>query len=340
MFNLKYSIINLGIFFFVTIVFLNQIHLQLGNDNFKKIENGNFYSKIENYDLKANYSKTLSSGDFYNDFKRNCELTGQMSDRHKVRWVKSYFLQSLFSASEKINKIMPYYVNIFLHSFLIFLTIFILNKTFSFNHKYTFLILLYITFLFQNHLSEYSYSIFEVFFLSLALYASKQKKFILFLLSSIFAILNRESGFVILISWLIFNDDFKKLIVGFIIAGFVFVLLNFDIVKCLVTPAFFVPLENQAGHFDLFDLNQFDLNQINEISFLKLIILNFFLPFSLPFYYVLKTQNKSKILIILFLIYLLIFLIATPLHHVSVRLILLPLICVSIFQFEKQLQKA
>ena len=171
--------------------------------------------------------------------------------------------------------------------------------------------------------------------MSLALYASKQKNFILFLLSSIFAILNRESGFIILISWLIFNDDFKKLIVGFIIAGFVFVLLNFDIVKCLVTPAFFIPLENQVGHFDLFDLNQ-----INEISFLKLIILNFLFPFSLAFYYVLKTQNKSKILIILFLIYLLIFLIATPLHHVSVRLILLPLICVSIFQFEKQLQKA
>lgn len=334
MFNLKNSIINLGIFFFVTIVFLNQIHLQLGNNNFKKIENGNFYSKIENYDLKANYSKTLSSGEFF-DFKRNCDLTGEMHDRHKVRWVKAYFLQSLFSASEKINKIMPYYVNIFLHSFLIFLTIFILNKAFSFNHKYTFLILLYITFLFQNYLSEYSYSIFEVFFLSLALYASKQKKFILFLLSSIFAVLNRESGFVILISWLIFNDDFKKLIVGFIIAGFVFVFLNFDIVKCLVTPTFFIPLENQEGHFDLFDLNQ-----INEISFLKLIILNFLLPFSLAFYYVLKTQNKSKILIILFLIYLLIFLIATPLHHVSVRLILLPLICVSIFQFEKQLQKA
>ena len=239
MFNLKNSIINLGIFFFVTIVFLNQIHLQLGNNNFKKIENGNFYSKIENYDLKANYSKILSSGDFYNDFKRNCELTGQMSDRHKVRWVKSYFLQSLFSASEKINKIMPYYVNIFLHSFLIFLTIFILNKTFSFNHKYTFLILLYITFLFQNYLSEYSYSILR-FFLSLALYASKQKNFILFLLS-VFLRFWIAKVVYHFFSWLIFNDDFKKLIVGFIIAGF-FCAFELDIVKCLVTPLF-IPLK-------------------------------------------------------------------------------------------------
>ena len=334
-FNFKNSLINLFIFFFVVIVFLNQIHLHLNGSKFKKIENGNFYSKVENFDFKVNYSKSLSSGDFFNNFERDCKLTGSMGDRHQVRWVKSYFLQSLFLASEKINKIMPYYVNIFLHGFLIFLTIFILNKTFSFNHKYTFLILLYITFLFQNYLSEYSYSIFEMFFLSLALYASKQKNFILFLLSGICATLNRESGFIIFLSWLIFNDDYKRLIVGFIITSFIFVLLNIDIAKCLITPTFFIPFENQEGHFDLFDLNQ-----INGISFFKLIILNFLFPFGLASYYVLKTQNKNKILVIMFLIYLLIFLIATPLHHISVRLILLPLICVSIFQFEKQLQKA
>ena len=334
-FDLKNFLINLFIFFFVVIVFLNQIHLHLESYKFKKIENENFYSKVENYDSKANYSKSLSSGEFFNNFERDCELTGKMSDRHQVRWVKSYFLKNLFLASEKINKITPYYVNIFLHSFLIFLTIFILNKTFSFSHKYTFLILLYITFLFQNYLSEYSYSIFEMFFLSSALYASKQKNFILFLLSVICATLNRESGFIILFSWLIFNDDFKRFIVGFIITSFIFVLLNIDIAKCLITPTFFIPFENQEGHFDLFDLNQ-----INIISFLKLIVLNFLLPFGLAFYYVFKTKNKNKILILMFLIYLLIFLIATPLHHVSVRLILLPLICVSIFQFEKQLQKA
>ena len=192
--------------------------------------------------------------------------------------------------------------------------------------------------MFQNYLSEYSYSIFEMFFLSTALYASKQKKFILFLLSGICATLNRESGFIILFSWLIFNDDLRRLIVGFIIASFIFVLLNIDIAKCLINPAFFIPFENQEGHFDLFDL--FDFNQINIISFFKLIVLNFLLPFGLAFYYILKTQNKNKILVMMFFIYLLIFLIATPLHHVSVRLILLPLICVSIFQFEKQLQKA
>ena len=174
-----------------------------------------------------------------------------------------------------------------------------------------------------------------MFVFSLALYASKQKKFILFLLSSICATLNRESGFIILFSWLIFNDDFRRLIVGFIIASFIFVLLNIDIAKCLIAPTFFIPFENQEGHFDLFDLNQ-----INAISFFKLIVLNFLLPFGLAFYYVLKTQNKNKILVIMFLIYLLVFLIATPLHHVSVRLILLPLICVSIYLFEKQLQKA
>ena len=56
-FNFKNFLINLFIFFFVVIVFLNQIHLHLNSSKFKKIENGNFYSKVENFDFKVNYSK-------------------------------------------------------------------------------------------------------------------------------------------------------------------------------------------------------------------------------------------------------------------------------------------
>ena len=51
----KNFLINFAIFCFVSIVFVNQIHLQV--NEFEKIENNNFYAKVENFDLKANYFK-------------------------------------------------------------------------------------------------------------------------------------------------------------------------------------------------------------------------------------------------------------------------------------------
>ncbi len=311
--------LNTIIFFFITIVFVNQIHLHLD------------YSDIDENSAKIKYSEKLVSEDTYKSLNRECEITGQFSDRHKVRWVKSLFLQEIFLISEQISNVLPYYINIFLHSLVIFLTLIILNKTFSFNHKYTLIFLLYVTFLFQGYLSEYSYSIFEMFFLSLCLYASKNKKIFLFAISGILAVLNRESGFIILLSWLIFNKEFKKLMIIYIVTGIIFLLLNFDILKCLINPIFFIPLENQEGQTDFHDIFK-----INIISLIKILILNFLLPFGLVFYFLVKTDRINKVLLAMLLIYFLVFMIATPLHHVSVRLLLLPLVFTSIYLFSNQ----
>ncbi len=319
--KLKNLTFNTIIFFFVTIVFVNQIHLHLD------------YSYVEGSSAKIKYSEKLVSDDTYKSLNRECEITGQFSDRHKVRWVKSLFLQKIFLASEKISSILPYYINIFLHSFVIFLTLILLNKTFSFNHKYTLLFLLYVTFLFQGYLSEYSYSIFEMFFLSLCLFASKNKKIVLFTVSGILAVLNRESGFITLLSWLIFNKEFKRLMIIYIVTGIIFLLLNFDIIKCLIDPTFFIPLENQSGQTDIHDIFK-----INMISLIKILILNFLFPFGLAFYYLIKTDKVDKVLLTMLLIYLLVFLIATPLHHVAIRLLILPLVFTSIYFFSNQRQ--
>ena len=321
-YKLKNFILKTIIFFFITIVFVNQIHLHLSLD-------------VDGSAAKIKYSEGLVSSETYNALNRECEITGDFADRHKVRWVKSLFLQEIFLASEKISNVLPYYINIFLHSFVIFLTLIMIKKTFSLHNKYTLFFLLCVTFLFQSYLSEYSYSIFEMFFLSLALYASKHKKFILFLVSGIFAVLNRESGFIILLSWLLFNSDYQKLIISYLIAGTTFVLLNLDIARCLINPEFFVPKGSQEGQ-EIFS----DLVGVNFMSLFKLFFLNFLLPFGLAFYYIFQTQNKNKILIIMLLIYFFIFLVAVPLHHVSIRLIILPLIFASIFNFENQYQKA
>ena len=214
----------------------------------------------------------------------------------------------------------------------IFLSLYVLNKTFNLKHRYNYIFLIYITFIFQQHLSEYSYSIFEMFFLSTALYASKNKKHFLFFSSCMLAILNRESGFLIILTWLIFNNnDYKKVIYFFFASGLIFFVVNFDILKCLLNPKFFIPLENQKGQIDISDVPN-----INVISFGKLVFANFLLPFGLYFYYLFFSKNKNKILIILSFIYVLIFVFATPLHHISVRMILLPLIFTAIYFYESE----
>ena len=327
----KNYFLNAVIFLLLTSVFLNYIHNS--TDKYKKtnikLETQETFVLIDKSEIKKEFSKNLilhhKSPQLF--FDRECKITGNFHDRHKVRWVKALFFKSIFEFSYSLNEILPYYVNIFIYSIALFLTLIIINKTFYLDKKYNLIFLLYITFIFQQYLSEYEYSILETFFLSIALYASKNKKFFLFLLACLFAVLNRESGFIIIFSWILFNDnEFKKLFISFILIGLIFLFLNFDIIKCLLNPKFFVPLERQEGQ-----VNISDLYHMNLISLIKILFTNFFLPFGIPFYYLASTNKKNKTLISLFLIYLITFTVAAPLHDMSVRLILIPLIATSIY---------
>jgi len=333
-FNIKNLFTNIILFLFILVVFLNHTHNSI--DPYYKINlkhnNENVYLKKENLSIKKDISENLISNKSYDTIlNRECKLTGDLHDRHKVRWVKAIFLKNIFNLSDKIGSSMPYYVNILIHSLFLFLSLVLLNKTFSLDKKYILLFLIYIIFIFQQYLSEYSYSIFETFFLSLSLYASKNKKSLLFVSSCILAILNRESGFLILITWLIFNKDYRKFLFFSFICLIVFVLLNFDILKCLLNPKFFVPLESQKGQ-----VNFSDLTNIGIFSISKLLFTNFILPFGLGIYYLIKTNNKNFFLSSLLIVYLLIFLFATPLHHISVRLVLIPLIFTAIYFYQKE----
>ena len=328
--------INFITLLFIIVIFLNHIHNSI--DPYKQVDLGNnnqTFVLIDKSEIKKELSLKLVSNDSYaNILNRECKITGDFHDRHKVRWVKALFLKNIFDFSYDLNQQLPYYSNIILHSLLIFFSLIILNKTFVLDRKYNLIFLLYVTFIFQQHLSEYSYSIFEAFFLSLALYASKNKKHLIFFLACLFAILNRESGFVIIFSWLIFNNkEFKELILFFIFSTLVFVAMNFDILKCLIEPKFFIPLENQEGQ-----VNFSELVDNNLISTIKLIFVNFLLPFGLGVFYLIQTTNKNKILIALFSVYLIMFIFATPAHHISVRMIILPLIFTSIYFYTKEIK--
>ena len=308
-------LLNVVILLFITFVFINFIH-----HSFINYDGANFK-------FKMGISETLTSDKTYSKIlDRNCEVTGSMDDRHKVRWLKSIVLKNIFQISSNLNKLLPYYVNILLHSFVLFFSFILIRKTFSTEKKYILLFLLYVTFVFQQYLGEYSYSIFEMFFLSLSLYSSKNKKNLLFLTSCILATLNRESGFIILLTWLIFNDEYKKFLGFLFLTLGIFLISNYQILECLINPKFFIPLEHQDGH-----VNITDFKNINIFSLGKLIIINFLLPFGLGMYFYLNSKIKNKFLLLLFFVYFLVFTFATPAHHISIRLILIPLIFCAIY---------
>ena len=306
-------------FFFIIFVFINFTH-----NHFSKFiakENNTFY-KLDNLEFKDNINQSLTSSKTYELILDNkCEVTGSMHDRHKVRWLKSLLLKNIFQMSDKLNNELPYYINILLHSLLIFLSLIFLEQTFKLKKTYIIFFLLYITFIFQNYLGEYSYSIFEMFFASAALYASKKKNIYLFFTVCLLASLNRESGFIIILFWLIFNTNLKVFSVGAIIVIFTFLLSNFETINCILNPEFFIPLENQKGQ-----VNFGDLNSINLPSLIKLFTINFILPFGLVFFNIIKYNIKNKPLIFITIIYLIAFLFATPIHHMAVKLIILPII--------------
>ena len=318
------NILNLSAFILIIFVFINFIHNS--SNRYQLVEN-NTYVKMSNNEFKKNINNLLIADSTYAyKLDKKCEITGNMHDRHKVRWVKALFLKHIFKISHSTNPSLPYYVNILLHSFLIFLTLIFLNKAFKLEKIFIVFFLLYITFVFQQHLGEYSYSIFEMFFVSIALYASKNKNILLLSLVSILAVLNRESGFLIPLMWLIFNSDYKKLIICCGIVFTTFVALNFNLIECLFNPKFFIPLERQEGQ-----VNISDLKYSNIFSVGKLLIINFIFPFGIIILNYIKSNIKNNFFVIIVSLYFLMFLFATPIHHVAVRMIILPLIFTSFY---------
>ena len=145
-------------FIIITLIFNNFNHHQF--DKFAPTQEG-LYKSLSNFEFKEQINNYLVSEETY-DLEKKCAVTGNMHDRHKVRWVKALFLKSLFDKSYELNTSLPYYVNIFLHSLIIFFTLIFLNKSYKLKNLHILLFLLYVSYIFQQPLAEYSYSIFEM----------------------------------------------------------------------------------------------------------------------------------------------------------------------------------
>ena len=147
----------------------------------------------------------------------------------------------------------------------------------------------------------------------------------------ILATLNRESGILISLTWLVFNKDLKQTIIASILPTIVLVALNYDILSCLLNPKFFLPLENEPGQFNFIDI----LNNKNYLSTVKVLMINFIIPFGYCFYIYFDTENKNKIIFYILILDLIVFLVALPLDHLAPRLILLPLLIALIYFKER-----
>ena len=126
--NLKKNTFYTLIFFYIVFMFINYVHLQMGwNErvNLENQDNAETYFKLKsNKDIKSNYSEDLVSNETYaRFFVRECEITGQMSDRHIVRWARMLAQKKVFDLAYDLNKIAPYYLDILIHSLVIFISL-------------------------------------------------------------------------------------------------------------------------------------------------------------------------------------------------------------------------
>lgn len=316
-----------NLLFFISFLLIFYVFINFTYERFaiNEITNDKTFIKLTRAEIKKNINQQLTSDLSYEEIlSKKCNITGDMHDRHKVRWVKSLFLKNIYQLSEELNSNFPYYINIILHCSLIFLSLVFLNNVFQLEKIHIIFFLFYVTFIFQFHLGEYSYSIFEMFFMSAAIYASKKRNIILFFLIILMATLNRESGFIIILTWLIFNLEFKKIIILSAIILTIFVIINYESINCMINPKFFVPLQKQEGQIILSELGS-----VNIFTRILIVTINFILPIGIIFYNVFKSKVKNKMLIIMAIIYSIVFLFATPVYQMSEKLIILPLIILS-----------
>jgi len=192
----------------------------------------------------------------------------------------------------------------------------------------TILFLIYILYITNGALSEYTFSLHEMFLLSLALYCVHRRYIVLFILTVCASVLVRESGFLIVLL-LLFSSNYRYLLYAILSALLVYLYVNFDVFHCLSDPEYMVNAEKQIGQLTW---HTFLNGYIGFMKGLWAVLYNF-VPFvatvvlSYKYLYLHVSNNASvyNMYLGLFAVYVGVFFVATPLHHMSVKLLLLPL---------------
>ncbi len=298
------------------------ISYQISESKIDSIQDTIHYKKSSNPKNKiSNSLAAYSSYEIY--FDRNCVISGSLEERKRVRWTIRWVEYKLYQLLFTVHKVLPYYANFFIYGILIWLGFFLCMQVSGYSWKNSCIYLFSIAFLFQHALSEANFSVIETMLVSLVILASYKKNLLLFVLAVILGVLNRESGILFVLVWFVFNKkDFMTPLYAGAISVLLLMLFNYDIIDCFFEPSFFLPTAKQVGQFNLSEVGK----SISYLSFLRVIINNFLIPFGISIYLFSILENKKNPLFYIICLYYLMFIVATPLHHLSVKMITIPLI--------------
>ena len=116
--------LNSIMFAYIVIVLVNFFHnshsFYIKSEELSQIHNKDVYL-LKKETLKKDISNSLTLKNiskFYLD--RECKISGDLHNRHKVRWIKNIALEKIYKTSLNLNKSLPYYVNVFIIFKLIF----------------------------------------------------------------------------------------------------------------------------------------------------------------------------------------------------------------------------
>jgi len=336
--------------FFIIILSLSKQLVNLHYD--KPITNNahkNFNTFLYELDLNINNRKLIRNNN------KNCHKVSLGNiNRHDLRWSFELLRVSIFKYNNKYlgNTIPNIYLFSFIFAIILFYIFYLINSIIVQNYKlknikstfFTFFMFISFTgFFLIRPAGELRFLLFEFLFVNLSFYFALNKKFFPYLISVILCTLNRESGLLSGVLWLIINNlnfNSKKFLNFYLIDKFdlksylpimccliALILFNYDITKCFMNIKFFIPADISGN--TLFGLNKFELS----LRTIDVLFVNYFLIFFILIYFYKKTLLQKKLAIFI-VFYLIIFLIFTPsLTSTQLRLILVPFVIIYIIEF-------
>lgn len=176
----------------------------------------------------------------------------------------------------------------------------------------------------------YNYNVFETVFITLGLYFSLTKKKIYYGMVCIFAPLIRESGIIISIFYSLINSKSsiiknKNTYIFPAISFLSMIIVNFDVILDMLNPKFLGFFGTQGQYVTIFDLINGKISLSNIFNALIEIYYSYliFIIFLTVFYTKSPVQKKIGIIIS---IYLIIFLLTTPIDQLGIRFLIIPLL--------------
>lgn len=322
----KPNILIYVIFLSSIFLFINSISNILVNNYFNHNHSDQIVGNSSKHEIfHASYRNSKDDQAYLLANKYDCKINNNLDERQHLRWVFKYiwkkaydFAVGYFGEKKIVFDLYKLLIAIFIFSsYLCIISLFDRKKYFKkiiLPITSFFLIILLLSA--SSHISEINFSILEFFFISLSFFLILKKKFIPFIFLCILAPLNRETGFILPIIYLIiYPTELKKFLFLSTTSVAIYFLANVSPIQCIFTPGF------------LFSTNPIyeTFSDFSFISKLKILFQDYFLYIVILVLFWNKNILQKKFLII-FSIYFIAFIVGTPFQHSILRILLIPTI--------------